>query len=76
MANDYTPRPDAQFHARRNHFVTYVNGHLGDLGPAAGLGGDMTLQVVTRHGGLRDRQTASAATQRHPQPADEAWHRR
>ena len=32
MANDYIPRPDAQFHARRNNFVTYVNGHRTDLG--------------------------------------------
>jgi hypothetical protein len=27
MANDHIPRPDAQFHARRNDFVTYVSGH-------------------------------------------------
>jgi len=36
MANDYIPRPDAQFHAWRNSFVTYINGHLADLGLAAG----------------------------------------
>jgi len=36
VANDYIPRPDARFHARRNNFATYVNGHPGDLGLAAG----------------------------------------
>lgn len=30
------PCPDAQFHAQRNEFVTYVNGDLADLGLAAG----------------------------------------
>jgi len=39
MANDYIPRPDAQFHAWRNNFVTYVNGHLADLGLAVGVMG-------------------------------------
>ena len=27
MANDRIPRPDAEFHAWQNNFVTYVNGH-------------------------------------------------
>ena len=36
MANDYIPRPDARFHARQNNFVTYVNGHLADLGTRPG----------------------------------------
>ncbi len=27
MANDYIPRPAAQFDARQNNFVTYVIGH-------------------------------------------------
>ena len=36
MAKDYIPRPDARFHAWQNNFVTYVNGHLADLGFAAG----------------------------------------
>ena len=36
MANDYIPRPDARFHAWQNNLVTYVNGHLADLGLAAG----------------------------------------
>ncbi len=31
MANGYIPRPDARFHAWRNNFVTYVNGHLAEL---------------------------------------------
>ena len=39
MANDYIPRPDARFHAWRNNFVTYVNGHPTDLGLAAGVMG-------------------------------------
>ena len=39
MANDYVPRPDAQFHAWRNNFVTDVNGHLADLALAAGVMG-------------------------------------
>ena len=29
MANSYITRPEARFHAWRNNFVTYVNGHLG-----------------------------------------------
>ena len=37
MANDYIPRPDAQLHAWQSSFVTYVNGHLADLGHAAGV---------------------------------------
>jgi len=36
MANDYTPRPAARFHAWQNNFVTYVNGNLADLGLTAG----------------------------------------
>lgn len=36
MANDYITRPDAQFHAGQNNFVTYVNDHLADLGLATG----------------------------------------
>ena len=36
MANDYIPRPDARLHAWRNNLVTYANGHLADLGLAAG----------------------------------------
>ena len=39
MANDYIPRPHARFHAWQNNFVTYVNGHLADLGLAAGAMG-------------------------------------
>ena len=39
MANDSIPRPDAQFHTRRNNFVTYVNGHLAKLGLAVGVMG-------------------------------------
>jgi len=39
MANDYIPRPAAGFHAGQNNFVTYVNGHLADLGLAAGAMG-------------------------------------
>jgi len=31
MANDDIPRPAARFHAWRNNFVTYVNGHLAEL---------------------------------------------
>ena len=46
MANDYIPRPDAQFHARRNNFVTYVNGHLADLGLAPGvMGAEIWVKV-------------------------------
>jgi hypothetical protein len=44
MANDYTPRPYAQFHAWQNNLVTYVNGHLADLGLAAGDVGALTPQ--------------------------------
>ena len=36
MANDYIPRPAAQFDAWQSNFVTYVNGHPADLGLAAG----------------------------------------
>ena len=36
MANDYIPRLGAQFHAWQSSFVTYVNGHLGELGLATG----------------------------------------
>ena len=32
MANNYIPRPAAPFHARRNNFVTYVNGHPANSG--------------------------------------------
>ena len=39
MANDSIPRPDAQFHAWQNNFVTYVNGHLVDSGLAPGVMG-------------------------------------
>ena len=35
MGNDSIPHPDAQFHACRNNFVTYVNGHLPDWALAA-----------------------------------------
>ena len=34
MVNDYIPPPDARSHAWQNNFVTYVNGHLVDLGLA------------------------------------------
>ena len=37
MASDSIPRPAAQFHSRQNNFVTYVNGHLADLGLEAGV---------------------------------------
>ncbi len=37
MANDDIPRPATQFPARRNNFAAYVNGHLADLGLAAGV---------------------------------------
>ncbi len=47
MANDYIPRPDAQFHAWRNNFATYVNGHLADLGLAAGaMGAEIWSRVA------------------------------
>ncbi|MFH1748501.1 MAG: hypothetical protein ABIG44_15815 [Planctomycetota bacterium] len=36
MANDHIPRPDDRFLAWRNNFVTYLIGHLADLGLAAG----------------------------------------
>jgi hypothetical protein len=39
MANDSIPCPDGPFHAWRNNFVTYVNGHLADLALAAGVMG-------------------------------------
>lgn len=39
MCNDHIPRSDAQFYARQNNFVTYVNGRLPDLGPVAGMVG-------------------------------------
>ena len=38
MANDYIPGPDGDFHGWQNNFVTYVNAHSPDLGPAAGDG--------------------------------------
>ena len=34
MANGNIPRSGARFHACRNNFVAYVNGHLADLRPA------------------------------------------
>ncbi len=37
MANDNAACPNAQFHAWRNNFVTYVNGPLADSGLAAGV---------------------------------------
>ncbi len=37
MADDYIPRPDARFRAWQSDFVTHVNGHLADSGPAAGM---------------------------------------
>ena len=46
MANAYIPRPDARFHARRNNFVTYVNGHPADLGPApSAMGAEIRVEV-------------------------------
>ena len=46
MANDHIPRPDARFHVWRNNFVTYVNGHLADLGLAAGvMGAEIRVKV-------------------------------
>ncbi|GAF82962.1 unnamed protein product [marine sediment metagenome] len=39
MANDYIPRPDAQFHAWRNNVGTYLNGHLADSGLATAVMG-------------------------------------
>jgi hypothetical protein len=33
---DYIPGGDAPFRAWQNNFITYVNGHLADLGLAAG----------------------------------------
>ena len=47
MANDYIPHPHAQLHARRNNFATYVNGHLADLGLAAGaMGAEIWARVA------------------------------
>jgi hypothetical protein len=47
MANDYIPRPDARFHAWQNNFVTYVNGHLPDLGLAPGaMGAENWVRVA------------------------------
>ena len=47
MANDYIPHPDAQFHARPNNFVTYVNGHLADFRLAGCvIGADIWGRVV------------------------------
>ena len=40
------PRPDARSHARQNNFVTNVNGHLADVGLAAGaVGADIWVKV-------------------------------
>ncbi len=36
MGNDYIPRPNAQFHVRRNNFANYVNAPPADLALAAG----------------------------------------
>ena len=36
MANDGIPRLGTRFHAWRNNFLTYVNGHPADLALAAG----------------------------------------
>ncbi|MGB2987601.1 MAG: hypothetical protein WBE26_17180 [Phycisphaerae bacterium] len=47
MANDCIPRRDARFHAWRNNFVMYVNGHLADLGLAAGDVVDLNNSAVT-----------------------------
>ena len=40
MANDGIPRPDDRLRARQNNLVTYVTGHLADLGFAAVVMGD------------------------------------
>ena len=46
MANDYIPRPDARFHAWQNNFVTYVNGHLAELGLAtSAMGAEIWVTV-------------------------------
>lgn len=47
MANDCTPHPAAQFHARQNNFVTYVDGHPADLGLAAGDVVDLNNTAAT-----------------------------
>ncbi|MBU0637840.1 MAG: hypothetical protein KKB50_03170 [Planctomycetes bacterium] len=43
MVDHYVPRPDAQFNARQNNVVTCVNGHMADLGLAAGV---MRLKTI------------------------------
>lgn len=47
MANDYIPGPDGDFHAWQNNFVTYVNGHLADLGLIAGDVADVNTAQAT-----------------------------
>ena len=46
MPDDYIPRPNAQFHAWQNNFVTYVNDHLGDVRHAAGaIGAEIWVKI-------------------------------
>ncbi|MCK4340422.1 MAG: hypothetical protein KAY37_01700, partial [Phycisphaerae bacterium] len=47
MANDYIPRPDAQFHAWQNNFIVYVNNHLADLGLVAADVVDLNATAAT-----------------------------
>ena len=47
LVDDNVPRPNARFHARRSNFVTYVNGHLPDLGLAAGDVVDLNNSAAT-----------------------------
>jgi hypothetical protein len=70
MANDYIPRPDARFHAWRNNFVTYVNGHLSDSGLAAGDIVDLNRSAATWTGQYPDHTTAQTAAQTARQAKD------
>ncbi len=47
MANDHIPRSHAQFHAWGNNFVTHVNGHPADLGPAPADVVDLNSSAAT-----------------------------
>ena len=62
MANDYIPRPDAQFHSWQNNFVMYVNGHLADSRLAADDVVDLNNSAATWTSGYPAHTAAQTAT--------------
>ena len=60
MGNDYIPRPAARLHAWQDNFVTYVNGHLADLGLATGDLVDLNNCAGTCTSSTADRSVCAA----------------